>query len=681
MRKSLLDVALAILALFFVVVLVGIYVGSERAFYWWDFQAYHDMAKYMARTFAESPLLFFGLLRESIRRDYNFIFTVPLVPTLVLFHYSRFGYVLGVALFYLVPLALVMGATVRRLLGWQSRAAFWVAVFVTLLLSVSWAAIFRGYPDIGGALLIACIIYVYLTGGTLTPYQSAKIGFLIALLMLFRRHFTYSALAIIMSIALDQLLPLLPALRERGWAGLRALVAPCLALLLIPLTLVATLALIGMPFLVRLLTKDYTALYLSYMVPPAQIAGYLYRLIGGAAVLLALWGLAVGLRGLPQRRNRMFIVGVGALQALLWVFLSRQEAVHYGVQFVPLLVVGIAELCLWLWGQPRLRGLAALPAACLVASLPIGLGALALPSAAQVLAPLPTPPIYRTDYDEVRRMVDYLRDITRPDDAIYVDGSSDFFNYDTLRQAEIIFYGEQQARLNLPETPQIDSRDVYPLQLLLTSDYVVISTPFQSHINPAEQDVVRFPMDAFAQRAPIAQDFELLPTSFQLQNGAQIAIYRRTAPTAQATAIRTLDAIRAALGGERPGSQPDWVMLDPIDSATSVRVADGLLSLTRAGATSAAPATLLLSSAGGSVLKVAGALGADEGACALVQPRLRLLDADQRVLRALDLPAARAGEVFAWSADVSGAHTVLLELVPEGAVPCMLDVRGLRARP
>ncbi|MDI9639102.1 hypothetical protein QM565_25660 [Geitlerinema splendidum] len=156
-------------------------------------------------------------------------------------------------------------------------------------------------------------------------------------------------------------------------------------------------------------------------------------------------------------------------------------------------------------------------------------------------------------------MVNYLKTLTLNQKPIYIAASSSVINPDLIVNAEQQITINRKI-LNILPSPHVNSRDFYPLEGLLQSQYVVIATPFQHHLPKREQGVVKVVVDAFTQNQEIAKDFKRLPRQFFLQKDVIVSIYQRIHPTAIPVAIRTLDWMQAQIG-DRPGSQLDWIIL------------------------------------------------------------------------------------------------------------------------
>ena len=178
------------------------------------------------------------------------------------------------------------------------------------------------------------------------------------------------------------------------------------------------------------------------------------------------------------------------------------------------------------------------------------------------------PPLYRQDYDEVARLITYLRSVTNGKGNIYVADSSKLMNDEIMHYAEVSQYGESTS-LQILYSPQIDSRDFFPLKPLLQADYVVVTTPFQYHLSEDEQKVVKFIFDVFAQQWEISKDFKKLPEEFHLYDGAVLSVYKRQAPTSLETILLTFDQMRKYIG-RLPGRQSDWMLITVSTEANPV---------------------------------------------------------------------------------------------------------------
>src|SRR5258706_16110061 len=122
-------------------------------------------------------------------------------------------------LFHMLPFALAVGAIATQLFPARRYVLFWATAFVTVLIPTIWRSTMRGYPDIGAALLIALALFLYLRDlKRWRWWHIVLIGLLLALSILFRRHFLYAAASFFIAAALEKLFLLVNHWR-RGRAG------------------------------------------------------------------------------------------------------------------------------------------------------------------------------------------------------------------------------------------------------------------------------------------------------------------------------------------------------------------------------------------------------------------------------------------------------------------------------
>jgi hypothetical protein len=480
---------------------------------------------------------------------------------------------------------IVTGAIAKKLIPVPSCAISWITIFIALTIPAIWLPIFRGYPDTGAVLLIAAAILAYVQDIRLRKWwwQVPSIGIFCAFGIIFRRHFVYSVIALFVSIGLTLFfISLLQWKREpkkifleiaKQWLKLGGAGIICLL----------TLFLIARPFILRALETNYSALYQSYNVPILEVAKYFFMDYGIILWLFVGIGLIIGIyKRLLVRPIALFIVLFGGLSFLQWIVIVRQMGVHYPLHLALAVMLGLSAFGWILWNirTAHIRWAAmSIFAGLLVLNLFAGLAPIHLSSSVSQVLALNQPPLYRDDYDEVARFIAYLRQITEPGQMIYVVDSSTLMNFDAVYKAEQGLYGYDNTKLSLFETPQIDSRDYYPLERLLRADYVVVTTPFQHHLREEEQKVAKFVFDAFSQNLEIARDFKLLPEQFKLSGGAILSIYKRQNTTSLETTLLTFDRMRKYID-RWPGSQEDWILITRNSNLQASKIQDQRYSFT-----------------------------------------------------------------------------------------------------
>jgi hypothetical protein len=597
------DAGLLLLLLLFAVTVTALYVSQERNFHWW-IDWYHRTTV-VVDLLQHSPIAAWQQLRNSLAWERNQLFTLPLVPFLLIFGQSRLVYEIALTLVYLVPFSLVMGAIATQLIPQQSRPVFWSTAWLTLLVPVNWVPTFLGIPDTGGALFIALASWLYLQDTRLKQrWRVPIIGILLAIAVLLRRHFTYGVVAFLGALVLQVLLEFGQQLHKNAGFVWRNLVNWFVRLSLIALTVMTVLSIVAWEFTYTAMTRNYGSLYASWRLPLTDMVEryiYFYGWLTWAIVLLGfIAGMVTQTITIPIAR---FIALAGGIALLEWVVQLRYGNVFYSLHIAPLIVTGLTAF-LWtvrLTVARKIRPfiLGSFFFYC-ISNLLFGLmplHPLGLTQLERFGFALNMPPLVRPDYDEVTRLVDYLRQLAPSKvtaKPIYVVGTQRLqLSSAGLRAAENILYGKEDSVLQVLAAPQFDSQDGYPLHPLLTAKYLVLPDTLLTYpgqvtqvpvveewVLPQEQDLVKVVFAAFTQNWEIARDFKRLPMQFSLADGVTVSIYERIRPTAIATAIRTFQHMQQEIGG-RPGSQLNWLNLNPDHLQTTIRQnQDGTYRLT-----------------------------------------------------------------------------------------------------
>lgn len=542
------------------------YVSSERIFYYFDNAYYQNTTHQIVATYHIWPRAALADIINSVANEYNALYTIPLVPVFLLFGDSRLVYELALTLIYLLPFTLAFAAVMVKVIPSNRRFVFWSTVGLLLLTPTVWVPTLSGVPDTGAAFLLALALLVYLHDPELGhKWQIPLFSLLLASSVLFRRHFIYAIVALLLTLALDAALRFVTDLSQKQPAAARLLLRRGLRIGLTALGTVLVLALLNLSFLQRLLTVDYNSMYAGYKQTTDIMLRFFAEQYGWLAWLFVAAGFASGLSNHKTRSGTLFLLTFGLVSFGQWLVVARQVGASYTLHFHALFVPGLSLLLWTLWsrlrGMPRMVGIAATTLFLLINGL-VGLSSASLPISDSVRTLLARnhAPQQRSDYDQVAQLIDTLRNTTNGQ-PIYLVASSDLFNQDILRNGERMLYGWDQARLNIIAIPEVDSRDYLPLEKLLQAQYVVLLQPFQQHLGVERQGVVKSVYDLFVEQQQFAQDFVRLPSEFSLASGVRASLYQRTKPTSLPTAIRTLHLMQSYLQ-QRPASQLDWMLIN-----------------------------------------------------------------------------------------------------------------------
>lgn len=554
------------------------YASSEHTFYAGDFAPvyYHNNAQLVVSAWRQSPLKAIANIWQSLDRDHNQLFVLPLLPILLIFGDSRTSYIMSVAVVYLLPWSLVMGAIASRLIYLANPLLiFWLTTSISLLLPMSWLPTLRGYPDVGGALIISIAILLLLP--KLEPQELPTnspilnqvswlrviiIGLLLGLAMLFRRHFAYMDIAVLGGIIVQGVVTISTGQKQivstLFLLGKKLILIGAIALL--------TLVIMAREFTNRALTTDFRDLYASWSLSFLEIFVHYGNLYGWLTWGLIILGFSLGLMKRTWNISGIiFISSTGIISLFNLLVIIRYDSFQYTLHFTPFAIIGLVIL-----GTTAYRIFPDKSKSIIIGSsiylglnflfMLTGLGKLEFPLRSLLAANYP--PQVRQDYQQIQQLTAYLRQLAPNKEPIYVISSSamDYLSRGILNNAEATFYGKNKTILNFLRPQSFDSSSSYPLESLLNAKYVVMPFPMQYRFAIEHHDVARISAKIFDKNWEFSQDFQLLPQTFILENKAIVKVYKRIRFTSIPLAVKTLEKIQQDMK-ETPGGQEDWIIL------------------------------------------------------------------------------------------------------------------------
>lgn len=561
------DLSLLTLVILIIYITTKTYISQEKFIYSWDYIGYQKSTDILIGEFKKSFLK--GVLEfiNALFADYSKLFCLPILPFYILLGSSRLSFILSLAIVYITSFSLMMGVIFSNIVTQNRWAAFWLAAFITLLTPSVWVSILRGYPDIGGATIFLVGILLYWKDTSLKQKgQSIKIAGLMSVSVIFRRHFAYAFRSFIITIMLLSLIDIVSKKinNKNDYKFEFNIIRRSMILLL--LFLVFSIHLV-----VKTFYFNYRELYSSYEEAISTNVEYYGKLFGPIFILLAASGFIVGLYCKKIDTKKLFFLGLlGIVSILQWLFSSKQIGVHYASHFLPFIILGISTL-LWstdaLFKYIRYKSkyyliaiFLVIEVLLLILNFNIGIGTASLNiQPIQQLFARREAPLIRTDYPEVVRFIKYLKENTNSKDSIYIAASSyEILNKSIVEEGEKDLYKEQ--KLNIIRTSDIDSRDFYPLNGLLNSNYVVVTNPMQYHINPKQQKVIAIIGDIFRNKQLLANDFEKVSEEFSFQEGVTAYLYKRIKPTSTEMILDSLKFMEQKIN-RTPGRETYWLTL------------------------------------------------------------------------------------------------------------------------
>lgn len=564
-----------------------IYLGQEKALYWSDFNYYHIIAIAAARKFLEDPATFPLLVLGSTALNYNLIYTVPLLPGILLVSQSRETFIASMALLYQLPYVMLLGALAAYLFKEKESKAspeiiFWLQVFLALSLATLWAPTLRGYPDFGAASLILLASLLYLKKGGLTSARTIiSVGICLALAPLIRRHFFYLAFAEALAMLIHQLY--INGTSTGGFKWGEFFKGSFLPWLTTGMVSAIVLCSLGFLFVSSIIGTPYFSLYTSAYVSPLEGLSYLISSYGLVTFSMACAGFVMAFRsGIVHKDRAVFLYSFAILSFFIWPVFGKHLAIHYTIYSDPFICLGITCLFIWLTKLEPIRLRSYILAILVVFwsyNFVIGLsnpkesflrqtkyGMLTMPrqepNPAGRMVSANYGPIIRKDFDELSRLLDTVRELSRDGKKVFIASDNGVLGADILRNLERKKTGTFEVdHLKLVEPPMLDSRDALAIEGLLTADYVVLARPFLPMYRPEDSRDLLCVLECFENNWQFAKDFEKLPGQFKLDENSTITIWKRLEPTLPAVAATTFERMKKFVKTDLTG-QPRWISTD-----------------------------------------------------------------------------------------------------------------------
>ena len=530
----------ALLALILFLIMANLFtvyfVSNEHFLYYWDLSNYWAKLSYISDTFIKDP---YGALRTiyySVQYDdYNYLPAFLLMPFSFLLGNSRLAYIiliLNILGFAAIISSVSLHRKVSGLVGPRLAISPPVSVGIILLLPNFWDPILNGLVDVGGILIINVILLLYLNNSF--PRQTTRalvlIGFLIPMLILYRRWYAYWGLSFYIALLLETgiMISLIYRFKRENYARM-------LLNIFIPISISALfLFIVATPFAFKIAKTNYADIYSAY-----RWSNTLFQSFMVVINYFGLFYFSLFLLGAVYAINNRDIRAFSMLLLLQWLIIvllfSRTQdfGSHHLYMLLPtMLLFSSLFISRLMIKSASLK----LVVVCGVMVLFV-LNFLAALSSKQlwytksypgIFTSIRHPSLVRYDINEIDRMLSVLTGLlTDPNDRVYVLASSIILNSSILDSSYLSLNRHGEIARKVLSTRDVDKRDGFPQQLL-TAKYVVVGDPIQYHLRPQDQRVVGIPAESVLTQRNIGTSFVKLPYEFNLDDGVRAYIYQRT---------------------------------------------------------------------------------------------------------------------------------------------------------
>jgi len=555
---------------------VAAYLSREHTFHFWDYVMYYDMARAQYASFQVGWVQGFEVFRRSLEQSYNHIFALPSLFAFALFGVGRKIFILTNFTVFFLAYEVAIAFVLRRLfnLSWLHAllAGFAACSFIPPL----WVPLLKGYPDIGAA---ACLVFAVGINLSFSGEMRKALltGVLLGCAVLLRRHFAYPAATFLVVLFVSNFLFVL--LGSKPPQKLALFVKPAVYFVICCVVAAATIFVVAPDFFIKAATVNYGDLYSSYRRPMGFFASFVLQEFGALLLLLAFCGFIYSFNKHKLLRfHFVFILLLTVVWFFVWSLGPSQAGNHYLLHVLPLFVcIGLMGLWSALPFPLSRRGFIS---ACLLVLAFSGNSAWSLwlspvfipssePPAPGILSASHSPEI-RGDYEELKRLAEYLAETTIAQDKIFVLGSSFVFNQDLMRVVYFDALQRPDLWLRFVYGPEADSGSVLPLSAFASANIYVVPEPAQYHLAPEKQKVITATARQFPPPKELADYFSRDYTVFLLQNGVKINIWRRK-PWSPGALHEALKNIRK----ESPSFQQFWIEISGLQESSIVSQENG----------------------------------------------------------------------------------------------------------
>ncbi|QRM28278.1 hypothetical protein [Microvirga sp. VF16] len=523
---------------------VVFFVQGEHHVYVNDFRNFWIAYWESSLRFKESVYYWAVHLRNEIwASDYNSMPAVLLLPFSLTFGYARVGYILGVALTYFVPVALLSATAAYLTVQPKSKQTFAFVAFSMFagLYVPYWTPTLLGFPDIVGLIPLALAYIVIRTTGLgyrVRPGVALLLGALIWMPFLFRRWYAFTIVALALSAPLYCLVG---AVIEKGISWRDALRSTTVNFAIGGATSAALALMLQGGLIQTVLNTSYSSIYVAYQRPAWGHITNLWQTFGTIYLALAVAAQAFLFGSLRKRLDVLFInINIAVIFAL---FTQTQG---FGPQhYLPLAFWFFLLSCL---GLSLLWSSMAKPVPAVAAGQAlVALGVFAAsfyhsiprPQWASVLLPRPTYKNLIGNQREYVRLTKRLNKLLEPGEKFTVFASSMSLNRDTLLSASREALAGKD--LDASHVDLIQGLTVSPFM----AQYAVLSNPILTHLPENTQSVITIPAKAILSGQGIGAAYKRIDGSFRIANGLEAFIYEKQRPFTSAEVNALLEEFYA----------------------------------------------------------------------------------------------------------------------------------------
>lgn len=574
---------LAILFAILTTAFVYMYVRNESPVYIYDYSGYHETYKGFSKILKESPGKFKKEVVDSVRLlDYNCTPILLLIPFYLKFGASRFGYILGSCLMYVIPTIILSIVIMRRMLFFDSdkqeeeqpifriplffatieifgkgkrRTIFTIFICIASFLYTRWwSPTLRGLPDIIAVIPILSATIICLRHNFTDKKKlwiPVTVGFLLYVSFLFRRYFVYAIIGFYVALFVKELILFIREKENKKSKFLYAVLNFSIACI----TTIALVLLIQLPLVKNIIAQNYSESYSAYQ---DTLVNHIKRFIcefGWVIIIFTVIGIVYTMKNRKHRLNGVFclantVVTYGSFMTVQamgvhhylvispWIFIMFMYGVYAVYRFIKKDIFKDAFLML------------------IIVMMATNF------STTYIFRQWTIPIVSQKNkycklhYDNFSELERLIMDI----DAIILDKNvnfSAFASSETLSDNILDLLGSDTMKRKIVYTSAIDLRDGINFNSLM-SEYVVVTDKAQTATSDTGQRVVSVPNDAIYNGTSIGQAYERISDAYTLKGGVKAYIYHKT----RGFTVEEVNEYMSILEGYYPEWKSQYTLFD-----------------------------------------------------------------------------------------------------------------------
>lgn len=516
----------------FIPLFIGYYIQHEDPAYLWDWGGYFNMYQNFGNMIRHKEPWFSTLLTSIRNDDYNLFPISFLAPFSLVFQSSRFGYVCGISLCYLIPTAFISAFSLLSMMSYDKKhfhfpvtGTSFLCVFAFFLTFYPfWAPTLRGLPDIAGLIPLGLATLLLMRSHFLTTASwKTLVAFSVLVWLPFalRRWYAFSILAM---LAVACILAAFSAFQSENRKKVLFHIARAYGLCGIAVGILLITFQNHLVF--RILHTSYQEAYAGYHIAFLMQLQLLYTTTGPCYTALFWCGvfLAIKNKNIPI----LFCANTAILTFLLFSHTQALGIQHVlPIFFWAALVGGYPVLCLSRIVSVTGRSLltATLLAYGLLASVIVFVpqadgrlqGVFPLFSKERIA------PLYVEHMSEYTRLITRLKELTKDGDTFAVFASS------AVLADSLLYEFDHSLEKNLVWASQVDARDHLNLKELRAA-LAIVTDPPVTHLAKGSQQVITLPNECIFHQHDFGTAYQQVAGPFSLAEGHKAYIYHRTRP-------------------------------------------------------------------------------------------------------------------------------------------------------